>query len=232
MEAGDLHVARQAVDDLNARVEALERDVAGSKAAEGTALARLQKAVDAKEGLRKEIDAERSSSQALSTQVELLQRRLEEARAAGVAKAELNQAALGGFSGATLPLPSDASALGIFAWFKENITRLPNFIGGAMDIGALSCATNLWKTLGKLGCAHFAELRGQREFVGPSDFGETSGEISKRVRNFMKHFWLKFGLADAHSLAEARHATVSDAHNFLFSITFVLRAFLFTFSVF
>ena len=41
---------------------ALEKDVVGSKAAEGIALARLQKAVDANEGLRKEIDAERSLS--------------------------------------------------------------------------------------------------------------------------------------------------------------------------
>ena len=51
---------------------ALEKDVVGSKAAEGIALARLQKAVDANEGLRKEIDADRSLSQALIAQVELL----------------------------------------------------------------------------------------------------------------------------------------------------------------
>ena len=140
-------------------------------------------------------------SQALSAQVELSQRRLEEARAAGVAKAELNQAALGGFSGATLPLPSDASALGIFAWFKENIARRLDFIGGTMDFGVLSCATYLCKTLGKLGCAHFVELRSQREFEGPSKLGDTLGEISKPVRNFMKYFWLKFGRADARSLA-------------------------------
>ena len=62
METGDLRVARQAVDDLKAQVEALEKDVAGLKAAEGTALARIQKIVDANEGLRKEIDAQRSLS--------------------------------------------------------------------------------------------------------------------------------------------------------------------------
>ena len=42
VEAGDLCVARQAVDDLKALVEALEKDVAGSKVAEETALTRLQ----------------------------------------------------------------------------------------------------------------------------------------------------------------------------------------------
>ena len=38
VEAGDLRVARQAVDDLKAHVEALGKDVAGLKAAEGTTL--------------------------------------------------------------------------------------------------------------------------------------------------------------------------------------------------
>lgn len=47
-------------------METLGRDVVGSKAIGEVALARLQKAVDANEGLRKEIDAERSSNQALS----------------------------------------------------------------------------------------------------------------------------------------------------------------------
>ena len=100
----------------------------------------------------------------LGAQVELLQKRLEEAWAAGVATTELYQAALAGFRSTTSSLPTDASALGIFAWFKENVAKLPDFVGGAMDFGALSCATNLCKTLGKLGCAHFAELRSRREF--------------------------------------------------------------------
>ena len=82
----------------------LEKDVAGSKAAEELALARLQKVIDANEGLRKEIDAKKSSSQALSAQVDLLQKHLEEARVAGVSATELYQAALAGFGGATSPL--------------------------------------------------------------------------------------------------------------------------------
>jgi hypothetical protein len=46
--------------------------------------------------------------------VELLQKRLEDARAAGVVAAELYQSALAGFGGTTSPLPADASALGVF----------------------------------------------------------------------------------------------------------------------
>ena len=134
---------------------------------------------------------------------------MEEARVAGVAADELYQAALAGFGGATSPLPADASAYGILAWFKENVAKLLKFVGDAMDFGVLSCATNLCKTLGKLGCTHFVGLKGQREFEGTLKLGETSGEVAKSVRHFMKYFWLKFGCADARSLAEARHAAVS-----------------------
>ena len=57
-------------------------------------------------------------------------------------------------------MSADASAYGIFAWFKENLSKLPEFVGGAMDFGALSCAMNLYKTLGKLGCTHVVGLKG------------------------------------------------------------------------
>jgi hypothetical protein len=73
----------------------------------------------------------------------------------------------------------------------------------------LSPVPNLYKTLGKLGCSHFAGLKSRGDFEGPSELGETSGEISKPLRSFMKYFWLRFDRPDAHSLAEARHAAVS-----------------------
>jgi hypothetical protein len=47
-------------------VVSLEKDATSLKAAEEIALAQLEKVVASNEGLRKEIDAERSSSQALS----------------------------------------------------------------------------------------------------------------------------------------------------------------------
>lgn len=143
-----------------------------------------------------------------------MQKRFEEAWAAGAAAAELYRAALAGFGGTSSPLPADASTLDIFAWFKENIAKLPEFIGGAMDFSVLSCATNLCKTLRRMGCAHFVELRSRRAFEGPSKLGETSGEVLKPVKKFMKYFWLKFGRANARFLAEARHAAVSAIRNF------------------
>lgn len=133
-----------------------------------------------------------------------------------MATTELYQAALAAFGGVTSPLPTDASALHVFTWFKDNIAKLPDFVRGAMDFGALSCATNLCKTLRKLGCAHFAELISRREFDGPLELGRTMAEVSRPVRNFMKYFWLTFGRADARLLVEARHVAVSDACILLF----------------
>ena len=67
---------------------------------------------------------------------------------AGVSAAELYRAALASYGGATSPLPADASTYGILARFKENVAKLPEFVGGAMDFGALSCATISARILG------------------------------------------------------------------------------------
>ena len=90
-----------------------------------------------------------------------------------------------------------------------------------MDFGALSCATNLCKTLGKLGCTYFAGLKGRREFEGPSKLGEPSGEVAKPVTNFMKYFWLKFGRTDACSLVEAYHPRLVSYLNVYPFVTFL-----------
>ena len=91
---------------------------------------------------------------------------------------------------------------------KSNFVKQPEFVGGAVDFGALSCATNLCKTLSKVGCTHIVSLKEQKEFEGPSKHGDPSREVIKSIKNLMKHFWFKFGRANARSLAEARHATV------------------------
>ena len=93
---------------------------------------------------------------------------------------------------------------------KSSFAKLPEFIGGAVDFGALSCATNLCKTLGKVGYTHAISLKEGEEFEGPSELRGSSRDVSKSIKKFMKHFWFKFGHANARSLAEARHATVHD----------------------
>lgn len=91
---------------------------------------------------------------------------------------------------------------------KSNFTKLSGFVGGAIDFGALSSATNLSKTLIKSRCHHVDDLKKQKEFESPAELGEPSGGQNKTMRNFMRSFWLKFGRADARSLAEARRDAV------------------------
>ena len=76
---------------------------------------------------------------------------------------------------------------------KSNFVKQPEFVGGAVDFGALSCATNLCKTLGKVGCTHIVSLKEREEFEGPLELGGSSREVTKSIKNFMKHFWFRFG---------------------------------------
>ena len=104
-------------------------------------------AIEAGDNLRKEVDAERESGVALKAQVDVLSKRLEDVKSIGLAVAELYVGALEQFGGSTLPLPSEPSAFSIFSWLKANFMNLPNFVGGAVDFGALAFATNLSKML-------------------------------------------------------------------------------------
>lgn len=121
------------------------------------------------------------------SQVGLLTKQLEEAKTTGLAAAEMYHAALADFGGVTSSLPADASAFTIFGWTRSNFVKLPEFVGGAMDFAALSCDTNLSKTLGKVGCTHVVSLKEREEFEGPSELGGSSHDVSKSIKNFMKH---------------------------------------------
>lgn len=186
----------------------MEKEISGYKSAEELLVNRLEKLSTENKGLREDLEAERSSVQALTSQSALLTKRLDDARAAGVFAVEAYQSALARFGGVTSSLPPDASAYGLFSWLKENFLQLPDFVGGAVDFGALSCVTNVSKLLGKIGCSHFTSLGGKKNFESPA-LGDSSPEAVKSVKNFMRYFWFKFGRDDARALAEARRATVS-----------------------
>ena len=86
--------------------------------------------------------------------------------------------------------------------------KLPDFVGGAVDFGALASATNLSKMLAQDGCPHTKDLK-ERDLEGPADLGTPSHDIRRSVHHFMKSFWVRFGQAEAHSMAEAHRAEVS-----------------------
>lgn len=91
---------------------------------------------------------------------------------------------------------------------KSNFAKWLDFVIGTVDFGALSSATNLSKTLSKLGCTHVKHLREKKDFQSPAELGESSRAIAKSMKNFIGSFRLKFGRADARSLAEAWRAAV------------------------
>lgn len=188
------------------KVESLSKALE-DMAAEQLAAERAQKANNIANNLRKEADTERQSSAALGTQVNLLTKRLEDARAVGLAAVELYANALCQFGGVISSVPSDPLAHNIFSSMKSNFAKLPDIVVGAIDFGVLSSATNLSKSLVSSGYKHVEGLNGQ-EFKSPEELGESSRDVTRLVRNFMKSFWLKFGQADARSLAKAWHATV------------------------
>ena len=123
-------------------MESLSKVLEGTKAAEWAL-----KVNETIKSLHKEVEAERQSNATLGAQVNLLTKRLEDASAIGLAVAELYIKSLGQFGGVTSPLPSEPSAYNILSLLKSNFVKLPDFVGGAIDFGALSAATNFSKML-------------------------------------------------------------------------------------
>ena len=76
---------------------------------------RALKAIEIADNLRKEVDAERESGAALKAQVDMLSKRLEDAKSNGLAAAELYVGALEQFGGSMPPLPSEPLAFNIFS---------------------------------------------------------------------------------------------------------------------
>jgi hypothetical protein len=137
-----------------------------------------------------------------------LTKRVEEATPVGLSITEQYINALDSFGGVTTSPPSKPLAYDLFSWMKSNFAKLPGFVGGVVDFGALSSTTNLSKVLAKSGYPHVKGLKEKKDFESPAELGESSGNLAKSMRNFMKLFWLKFGCVDARSLVEARRAAV------------------------
>lgn len=137
----------------------------------------------------------------------MLTKHLEEVKAIGLSAIELYVNALGEFGGVASSLPSEPSAYNIFALMESNFTQHPSFVGGAIDFGALSSATNLSKILVKSGCEHAKGLRKKMVFESLMELGESSQNLHQSVKNLMSSFWLEFGWANARSLAKACRAT-------------------------
>ena len=88
-EVGGLSTARIDLENLRKKVEFLNKEVEGVKAAEALAGERALRAIETVENLRKEVNAKRKSSAALKAQVGLLSKCLEDAKEVGLTTTKL-----------------------------------------------------------------------------------------------------------------------------------------------
>jgi pyridoxine 5'-phosphate synthase PdxJ len=93
----------------------LTKEVEGAKAVVQLATERALKAIEKADNLCKAVDTKRESDVALKAQVDMLTKCLEDAKAIGLATAELYVGALEQFGGSMSSLPSDTSAFNIFS---------------------------------------------------------------------------------------------------------------------
>jgi hypothetical protein len=153
---------------------------------------KAKKVVDTADRLRREIDAEKESSGALAMQVELLNKRLDDAKALSLSAAEIYTSVVASFGAVTPLLPSNLSAYGVLGLLKSKFSKLPDFFMNVADFVVVSSATNLSKTLAKSGCGHIKGLRKGDWFESSKELGEASRNVSRAVKNFISSFWFTF----------------------------------------
>jgi hypothetical protein len=84
---------------------------------------------------------------ALQQQVGLLTKHLEVAKELGQTVVDMYIAALWPFGSSTSNLPEEPTAFSLFTWLKAHLEKLPTFVRGAVNFGALAGATNFSKML-------------------------------------------------------------------------------------
>jgi len=118
------------------------------------------------------------------------------------------------FGGSTSGPPPSGDVRASLAWLKSHIRMLPDFVGGAVDFGALAAVSSFARLLRRGGYSH-AEGVVKEKFASAEDVGEGTSGLRKSVRNFISSFWIRFGRAKAKKMVEARRAEVS-----IFSLPF------------
>jgi len=164
------------------------------------AVQRAEKAEDIADRLRKELDVERTSAAVVQTRMQKA-----EAEAAGVIG--LYSGSLAQFGGSTSAPPPGGDVGASLAWLKSHISMLPDIVEGAVDFGALAAVSSFARLVRRGGCPH-AEGVAKEEFASAEDVGEGTSSLCKSVRYFISSFWIRFGLAEAKKMAEARRAEV------------------------
>ena len=173
-------VLKKEKEDAEASAAVLRTSVAEAEAARDLAMQRAEKAEDIAERLRKELDAERMSAAELQT-------RMQKAEAEAAAIVGLYADSLAKFGGSTSAPPPGGDVGAALAWLKSHIRMLPDFVGGAVDFGALAAVSSFARLLRREGCSH-AEGVAKEEFAAAEDVGEGTSSVRKSIRNFISSF--------------------------------------------
>ncbi|XP_021310427.1 uncharacterized protein LOC110433104 [Sorghum bicolor] len=191
-------VIKKEKEEAEAAAAVLRESASQHERTKDLAVQRAEKAEDVADRLRKELDAERTSAAAL-------QSRLQKAEVEAAAVVGLYTHSLAQFGGSTSAPPPSGDVGASLAWLKSHIRMLPDFVGGAVDFGALAAVSSFARLLRRGGCSH-AEGVDKAEFATAEDVGEGTPGLRKFVRNFISSFWIRFGRAEAKKMAEARRA--------------------------
>ena len=83
-----------------------------------------------------------------------MQAQLEEAEAQALAVLRLYHDIVSQFGSSTSALPQSRGVVAALAWLKSHIGKLPDFVDGAVDFGALAGVSFFARLLRRDGCAH------------------------------------------------------------------------------
>jgi len=173
-------VLKKEKEDAEASAAVLRTSAAEAERARDLALQRAEKAEDIADRLRKELDAERTSAAELQT-------RVQKADAEAAAIVGLYAESLAQFGGSTSAPPPSGDVGASLAWLKSHICMLPDFVGGAVNFGALAAVSSFAKLLRRGGCSHAEEVA-KEEFSTAEDIGEGTSSLRKSLRNFISSF--------------------------------------------
>lgn len=141
----------------------------------------MSKANETTNNLHREIKAEKQSSLALQQQVGLLTKRLEAVEALGLVTARMYADALGQFGGTTSDLPEGPTAFNLLSWLKAHVQKLPSFVGGAVDYGALAGPPTMRRCY-LVGVVPKVRASKRRNLRGPLTLGRLCPACGNRFR--------------------------------------------------
>jgi hypothetical protein len=199
LKAGS-EVLKKGKEEAEASAATLRESVSQLDRAKDLAMEHAEKAEGIADRLREELDAERTSAAVVQT-------RMQKAEEEVAALIGLYSGSLAQFGGSTSSPPISSDVGASLAWLKSHISMLPDFVGGAVDFGALAVVSSFARLLRRGGCSHAEEVA-KEEFASAEDVGEGTSSLRKSVWNFISSFWIRFGRAEAKKMAEARRAEV------------------------